>query len=180
MNIQWIVLDVDGVLSDGSLVYTSTGEELKSFSVKDGLGLTAARKSGIKLGIITARVSPMVERRAKELHFDALLMGHANKTEALRSLCAEHQIDLKTIAYMGDDLNDLGALQLVGLPMAPNNAVPEVKQLAKFISTVNGGQGAVREAVEYILKNQGLWETVVADYAREIHLMDNKGGGQNE
>lgn len=169
MNIQWIVLDVDGVLSDGSLVYTSTGEELKSFSVKDGLGLTAARKSGIKLGIITARVSPMVERRAKELHFDALLMGHANKTEALRSLCAEHQIDLKTIAYMGDDLNDLGALQLVGLPMAPNNAVPEVKQLAKFISTVNGGQGAVREAVEYILKNQGLWETVVADYAREAH-----------
>ena len=169
MNIQWIVLDVDGVLSDGSLVYTSTGEELKSFSVKDGLGLTAARKSGIKLGIITARVSPMVERRAKELHFDALLMGHANKTEALRSLCAEHQIDLKTIAYMGDDLNDLGALQLVGLPMAPNNAVPEVKQLAKFISTVNGGQGAVREAVEYILKNQGLWETVVADYVREAH-----------
>ena len=169
MNIQWIVLDVDGVLSDGSLVYTSTGEELKSFSVKDGLGLTAARKSGIKLGIITARVSPMVERRAKELHFDALLMGHANKTEALRALCAEYQIDLKTIAYMGDDLNDLGALQLVGLPMAPNNAVPEVKQLAKFISTVNGGQGAVREAVEYILKNQGLWETVVADYAREAH-----------
>ena len=169
MNIQWIVLDVDGVLSDGSLVYTSTGEELKSFSVKDGLGLTAARKSGIKLGIITARVSPMVERRAKELHFDALLMGHANKTEAFRSLCAEHQIDLKTIAYMGDDLNDLGALQLVGLPMAPNNAVPEVKQLAKFISTVNGGQGAVREAVEYILKNQGLWETVVADYVREAH-----------
>ena len=169
MNIQWIVLDVDGVLSDGSLVYTSTGEELKSFSVKDGLGLTAARKSGIKLAIITARVSPMVERRAKELHFDALLMGHANKTEALRALCAEYHIDLKTIAYMGDDLNDLGALQLVGLPMAPNNAVPEVKQLAKFISTVNGGQGAVREAVEYILKNQGLWETVVADYAREIH-----------
>ena len=169
MNIQWIVLDVDGVLSDGSLVYTSSGEELKSFSVKDGLGLTAARKSGIKLGIITARISPMVERRAKELHFDVLLMGHANKTEALRALCAECQIDLKTIAYMGDDLNDLGALQLVGLPMAPNNAVPEVKQLAKFISTVNGGQGAVREAVEYILKNQGLWETVVADYVREAH-----------
>ncbi len=106
MNIQWIVLDVDGVLSDGSLVYTSSGEELKSFSVKDGLGLTAARKSGIKLAIITARISPMVERRAKELHFDALLMGHANKTEALRTLCTEHQIDLKTIAYMGDDLND--------------------------------------------------------------------------
>jgi len=70
---------------------------------------------------------------------------------------------------MGDDLNDLGALQIVGLPMAPNNAVPEVKELAKFISTVNGGHGAVREAVEYILKNQGLWDSVVADYAREAH-----------
>ena len=131
--------------------------------------MDCSRKLGIKLAIITARISPMVERRAKELHFDALLMGHANKTEALRTLCTEHQIDLKTIAYMGDDLNDLGALQIVGLPMAPNNAVPEVKQLAKFIATVNGGQGAVREAVEYILKNQGLWETVVADYAREAH-----------
>ena len=169
MNIQWIVLDVDGVLSDGTLIYTSSGEELKSFSVKDGLGLTAARKVGLKLAIITARISTMVERRAKELHFDALLMGHANKTEALRTLCKEHQINLEEIAYMGDDLNDLGALQIVGLPMAPNNAVPEVKELAKFISTVNGGHGAVREAVEYILKNQGLWETVVADYAREAH-----------
>lgn len=169
MNIQWIVLDVDGVLSDGTLIYTSSGEELKSFSVKDGLGLTAARKVGLKLAIITARISPMVERRAKELHFDALLMGHANKTEALRTLCKEHQINLEEIAYMGDDLNDLGVLQIVGLPMAPNNAVPEVKELAKFISTVNGGHGAVREAVEYILKNQGLWETIVADYAREAH-----------
>ena len=169
MNIQWIILDVDGVLSDGTLIYTSSGEELKSFSVKDGLGLTAARKVGLKLAIITARISPMVERRAKELHFDALLMGHANKTEALSTLCKEHQINLEEIAYMGDDLNDLGALQIVGLPMAPNNAVPEVKELAKFISTVNGGHGAVREAVEYILKNQGLWETVVADYAREAH-----------
>ena len=96
-------------------------------------------------------------------------MGHANKTEALRTLCKEYQIKLESIAYMGDDLNDLGALQIVGLPMAPNNAVSEVKQLAKFISTVNGGHGAVREAVEYILKNQGLWETIVADYAREAH-----------
>ena len=101
MNIQWIVLDVDGVLSDGTLIYTSSGKELKSFSVKDGLGLTAARKVGLKLAIITARISPMVERRAKELHFDALLMGHANKTEALRTLCKEHQINLEEIAYMG-------------------------------------------------------------------------------
>ncbi|ETS92387.1 HAD family hydrolase [Veillonella sp. AS16] len=169
MDIRWIVLDVDGVLSDGSLIYTSGGEEMKSFSVKDGLGLTAARKAGFKLAIITARRSPMVERRAKELHFDALIMGHANKTEALRTLCTEHGIDAENIAYMGDDLNDLGALQIVGLPMAPQNAVPEVKDIAKFISHAAGGHGAVREAVEYILKNQGLWDSVIADYAREAH-----------
>lgn len=169
MNIKWIVLDVDGVLSDGSLLYSSGGEELKSFSVKDGLGLTAARKCGIKLAIITARTSPMVERRAKELHFDALLMGHANKTEALRSLCRDHSIQLSEIAYMGDDLNDLGPLQLVGFPMAPHNAVREVQSVSKLVTTAVGGHGAVREAVEYILKEQGLWGTVVADYAREAH-----------
>ncbi|MDY4747006.1 HAD-IIIA family hydrolase [Veillonella caviae] len=168
-HIQWIVLDVDGVLSDGSLIYTSNGEEIKSFSARDGLGLTAARKSGIKLAIITARVSPMVERRSKELKFDALLMGHENKTEALRFLCNEHNIDASSIAYMGDDLNDLGALSLVGLPMAPQNAAPEVKERAQFISTCDGGYGAVRDAVEYILKAQGKWDSVVQDYAMEAH-----------
>ncbi|WP_251424370.1 KdsC family phosphatase [Veillonella agrestimuris] len=169
MDIRWIVLDVDGVLSDGMLVYTSNGEETKSFSVKDGLGLTAAKKCGIKLAIITARVSPMVERRAKELKFDALIMGHANKTEALRSLCEEHNIALHNIAYMGDDLNDLGPLSMVGLPMAPQNAVLEVKRIAKFIATNDGGHGAVREGVEFILKHQGLWDSVVQDYMMEAH-----------
>ncbi len=148
MNIKWIILDVDGVLTDGKLIYTSSGEEIKAFSARDGLGLAAAHKAGISLGIITARISPMVERRAKELKFDALLMGHANKTEALRSLCASHNIELEHIAYMGDDLNDLGALSLVGLP---------------------GGSGAVRDAVEYILKAQNMWDSVVKDYAMEAH-----------
>ena len=169
MDIKWIVLDVDGVLTDGKLIYTSNGEEIKEFSAKDGLGLAAARKAGLSLGIITARVSPMVERRAKELKFDALLMGHANKTDALRSLCESHHIELKNIAYMGDDLNDLGALSLVGLPMAPQNAASEVKRVARFVSDYNGGSGAVRDAVEYILKSQHMWDSVVQDYTMEAH-----------
>ena len=169
MNIKWIILDVDGVLTDGKLIYTSAGEEIKEFSARDGLGLAAAHKAGISLGIITARTSPMVERRAKELKFDALLMGHANKTEALRSLCKRHGIALDHIAYMGDDLNDLGALSLVGLPMAPHNAVPEVKNLAQFVSEQDGGSGAVRDAVEYILKTQNMWDSIVKDYAVEAH-----------
>lgn len=169
MDIRWIVLDVDGVLSDGNLIYTSSGEEIKNFSARDGLGLAAARKSGLHLAIITARVSPMVERRAKELKFDALLMGHANKTDALRTLCADHNIDPQHIAYMGDDLNDLGALSIVGLPMAPNNGALEVKRIAQFVSSYNGGHGAVRDAVEFILKAQGKWDSVVQDYAMEAH-----------
>ncbi|WP_456155829.1 KdsC family phosphatase [Veillonella sp.] len=169
MDIKWIILDVDGVLTDGKLIYTSNGEEVKEFSAKDGLGLAAARKAGLSLGIITARVSPMVERRAKELKFDALLMGHANKTDALRSLCESHHIELKNIAYMGDDLNDLGALSLVGLPMAPQNAASEVKRVARFVSDYNGGSGAVRDAVEYILKSQHMWDSVVQDYTMEAH-----------
>ena len=111
----------------------------------------------------------MVERRAKELKFDALLMGHANKTDALRSLCESHHIELENIAYMGDDLNDLGALSLVGLPMAPQNAAPEVKRVAQFVSNYNGGSGAVRDAVEYILKSQNMWDSVVQDYTVEAH-----------
>ena len=169
MNIKWIILDVDGVLTDGKLIHTSAGEEIKEFSARDGLGLTAAHKAGISLGIITARTSPMVERRAKELKFDALLMGHANKTEALHSLCKRYSIALEHIAYMGDDLNDIGALSLVGLPMAPHNAVPEVKNLAQFVSEHDGGSGAVRDAVEYILKTQNMWDSIVKDYAVEAH-----------
>ena len=169
MDIKWIILDVDGVLTDGKLIYTSNGEEVKEFSAKDGLGLAAAHKAGLSLGIITARVSPVVERRANELKFDALLMGHANKTDALRSLCESHHIKLENIAYMGDDLNDLGALSLVGLPMAPQNAAPEVKRVAQFVSNYNGGSGAVRDAVEYILKSQNMWDSVVQDYTMEAH-----------
>ena len=96
-------------------------------------------------------------------------MGHANKTDALRSLCESHHIELENIAYMGDDLNDLGALSLVGLPMAPQNAAPEVKRVAQFVSNYNGGSGAVRDAVEYILKSQNMWDLVVQDYTMEAH-----------
>ena len=126
MDIKWIILDVDGVLTDGKLIYTSNGEEVKEFSAKDGLGLAAAHKAGLSLAIIN-------------------------------------------IAYMGDDLNDLGVLSLVGLPMAPQNAAPEVKRVAQFVSNYNGGSGAVRDAVEYILKSQNMWDSVVQDYTMEAH-----------
>lgn len=105
MYIQLLVLDVDGVLTDGHLTYTSEGEELKAFNTLDGLGLTALRQTGVQLAIITGRRSAIVERRAKELHIDHLHMGCGNKTQALMDICQELDLDLKRVAYMGDDPN---------------------------------------------------------------------------
>ena len=169
MKIQCLLLDVDGVLTDGKLIYTSSGEEMKAFNAQDGLGLALARRSGLRLGIITGRTSPMVERRARELNFDFLRMGSSNKSEAIRELMKETGIDASAIAYMGDDLNDLGAFAMVGLAIAPANAVTDVKNRADYITQASGGCGAVREAVEYILKREGVWNRLVEDYEREIY-----------
>lgn len=169
MDIRCFIMDVDGVLTNGALVYSSNGEELKSFNVKDGMGLSAARMQGIKIGIITARVSPMVERRAKELKFDFLHMGSHNKSQALREICQAEGLELSQVAYMGDDLNDLGPLHLAGLAFAPSNACEEAKKAADFITPHEGGAGAVRDAVEYILKEMGLWAAVVDAYEKETY-----------
>lgn len=169
MKIQCLLLDVDGVLTDGKLIYTSSGEEMKAFNAQDGLGLALARRSGLRLGIITGRTSPMVERRAGELKFDFLRMGSSNKSEAIRELMKETGIDASAIVYMGDDLNDLGAFAMIGLAIAPANAVTDVKNRADYITQASGGCGAVREAVEYILKREGVWNRLVEDYEREIY-----------
>ena len=169
MYIQLLALDVDGVLTDGHLTYTSEGEELKAFNTLDGLGLTALRQTGVQLAIITGRRSAIVERRAKELHIDHLHMGCGNKTQALMEICQEQGLDLKRVAYMGDDLNDLGPLSHVGLALAPANACDEAKALASYITTKVGGQGAVRQAVEYILQAEGKWEAIVDSYRNEVY-----------
>ena len=106
MAVQCLVLDVDGVLTNGDIVYTSNGEELKFFNAQDGLGLALARRAGLRLAVITGRLSPMVERRTGELHFDFVRMGIFNKSEELRNLAKELNISMEDMAYMGDDLND--------------------------------------------------------------------------
>ena len=169
MAVQCLVLDVDGVLTNGDIVYTSNGEELKFFNAQDGLGLALARRAGLRLAVITGRLSPMVERRTGELHFDFVRMGIFNKSEELRNLAKDLNISMEDMAYMGDDLNDLGVLNLVGLPLAPANAVAEVKAKAKYITAKEGGHGAVREAIEYILKQDGRWQAAVADYEKELY-----------
>ena len=169
MGIRTLILDVDGVLTDGRLQYTSDGEEIKTFDVKDGLAMAAAVRAGLQVGIVTGRQSPVVRRRVEELKLTFLVEGCADKTAALRTLEADGVLRADESAYMGDDWNDLGIMKSVALPMAPADAVREVIEAAEFVSPSNGGHGAVRDAVEHILKREGLFEDILKAYEGEAY-----------
>lgn len=169
MGIRCLVLDVDGVLTKGDITYTSSGEELKTFHAKDGMGLAIAHSMGLQTAIITGRTSPIVERRAKELNISHIQMGSHNKSVGLQVVLDTLQVEAHEVAYMGDDLNDLGVMSRVGLAMTPQDGVAEIKDIAHYICQANGGEGAVREAVEYILKREGLWEEAVRKYREETY-----------
>ena len=169
MGIRCLVLDVDGVLTKGEITYTSSGEELKTFHAKDGMGLAIAHAMGLQTAIITGRTSSIVERRAKELKISHVQMGSHNKSAGLQEVLDTLQVELQEVAYMGDDLNDLVVMSRVGLAMTPQDGVPEIKDIAHYICQANGGEGAVREAVEYILKREGLWEEAVSKYREESY-----------
>lgn len=155
INIRLVVLDVDGVMTDGQLTYDSTGQESKSFSIKDGLGIKLLQRHGIKVAIITGRVSAMVDRRAKELGIDIVIQGREDKLTALKEVIAQQKIDLDQCAYMGDDLPDLAAIASVGFGTCPADAVPAVWNRVHWTSQYAGGAGAVRELAEYLLHAQG-------------------------
>lgn len=158
-KIRLIVLDVDGTLTDGGIYYSSDGTESKRFSVKDGLGLRAAKAAGLKLAILTGRVSPMVRRRAEELRFDYLTEGQQKKTEAMKDLMKQAGAGTDEVCYIGDDINDLPCMELAGVKMCPADAAREVREICDFVSSLPGGAGAVRECLEVILLAQGTWES---------------------
>lgn len=163
-SIRLLVLDVDGVLTEGQIAVGSEGEIWKVFHSQDGLGIAAAGKVGLKTAIITGRHSEMVRRRCQELKITDVVQGSMDKAASLRELAAVHKLDLSEIAYAGDDLNDLPALSLAGLACAVANAAEEVKAAAHYVTNRQGGRGAVREIIELILKAQGKWEDVVSLY----------------
>ena len=154
-RIRLVALDVDGVLTNGEIIYTSAGDEIKAFNVKDGLGVTLAIRGGLEVAIITARQSPMTERRAAELGIRHLLQGQKDKRAGLYELTEKLNIPAEAMAYMGDDLPDLPALQTVGLAACPADAVASVKEACHWVSACDGGRGAVRELMELILSAQG-------------------------
>lgn len=163
-QIKLIIFDVDGVLTGGHIIFGQEGEALKAFHCQDGMGISLAHKAGLKTAIITGRESQIVHRRATELKIGDIHQGASDKVIALRELMQKHSLTLKQIAYVGDDINDLPVMTQVGLPCAVANAVPEVKALAKYISLRQGGNGAVRDIIEYILKAQNAWDKIIAEY----------------
>ena len=163
-NIKLLIFDVDGVLTDGGIYIGSEGELYKPFFCRDGLGITLAHKAGIKTAIITGRSSKQVAFRAGELHISEVFQGCPDKREAYRELKAKTGLSDEEIGYIGDDLIDLPILLQVGLPMAVNDAVAEVRQAALLTSGCPGGRGAVRELIEFILKAQGKWQALVQDF----------------
>lgn len=159
--IQLIVMDVDGVLTDSKIVYNSDGAETKAFNVKDGLGISLGVRTGLRFGIITARESEMVQRRAKELAIEFVIQKTRTKLPALEALANELNLELAQLAYVGDDLPDMACLENVGLPCCPSDAAYEVKQVAALVSNHAGGHGAIREIVEFILECKTICATEI-------------------
>ncbi len=160
-DIQLIVFDVDGVLTDGSLIYDNHGNELKRFNSRDGFGLCAAMFSGLQVGVLTARSSEVVHRRMEELKIDHYFHGCKDKAAGIESIAQRARVSLEQTAFMGDDILDLPALKKVGYPMAVSDAAIEVLEAAKFVSEAPGGRGAARQAVEHVLRGQGKWGAVL-------------------
>lgn len=163
-QIQILLLDIDGVLTDGKLYYGSGGAEFKAFNVKDGLGIKLLQRAGVEVGVITARQSEMVIRRCAELGIETLIQGREDKRQAFSELIATTGWPLEQIAYMGDDLPDLAIINQVGLGMTVADASKTVCEQAKWQSRFKGGDGAVREAAEFILQAQGKLVTLLASY----------------
>lgn len=159
--IRMILLDVDGVLTDGGIILGSKGHEEKRFDIQDGMGVTLARVAGLKVGVITGRISDVVARRAKELKVNAVYQGSFNKMADYEEALNAFNVRDEHVCYMGDDVLDLILLEKAGLSAAPANARDEVKQVADVVTSCSGGHGAVRELIDLILKTQNKWDEAV-------------------
>ena len=164
-RIRAVVLDVDGVLTDGRIGYTgNSGREIKFFDVKDGLGIKLLQRVGIRVGLLSGRESEANVIRAAELGLDFVYQGVSDKGAGLETMLAEHELDASECLYIGDDLVDLPAMRRVGLAVAAGDAPAEVKEHAHMVTRAHGGRGAVREAAVWLLRQRGQWEALVATY----------------
>ncbi|MBD5448566.1 MAG: hypothetical protein HDR28_00085 [Lachnospiraceae bacterium] len=160
-EIKIIVVDVDGTMTDGGVYYDENGNELKKFCTKDAAGFFAARAAGIRTMVLTGRRCRATQRRMEELKADYIYQGIKDKKTFLADFMEKNNLQMNNVGYIADDLNDLSAMKLAGFIGCPADSCNEVKALAHYVSTVNGGAGAVRDIIEYLLKEMNQWDYLV-------------------
>ncbi|MES2823364.1 MAG: phenylphosphate carboxylase subunit delta [Pseudomonadota bacterium] len=163
-RIKLLLLDVDGVLTDGRLYFSNLGDEFKAFSTLDGHGIKMLQKSGVKVGLITGRTSHLVAKRANDLGIKILVQGREDKWDALQEILREQPLELEEIAFMGDDWPDLTVMCRVGLALTPANGHFSVVERAHWQSSFRGGEGAVREACDLIMHSQNTFDSILKSY----------------
>ena len=177
-TIKMLVLDVDGVLTDGTILVDSRGRESKSFSIIDGHGIKMWKRAGLKIALLSGRACATTKHQAKELAVDFCLNGRRDKLKGLKELIKMSKTPAGQIAYVGDDLPDLPVIQCAGFSAAVANAVDEIKRAADYVTKRKGGEGAVREVIEHILKKTGRWDALVKKYMHpSASLCEAKRGG---
>ncbi len=167
-EIKLLLLDVDGVLTDGSITYTDEGLEVKTFNVKDGFGLNLLRQAGVEVGIITARSSKALIRRCEDLKIDHLHQGKRHKVEVYKSMLEELKLEPHQVAYVGDDWLDLPMFSQVGFAVTVADGMAELKEVAHYTTKHSGGRGAVREVCDLIIDAKGQYETLLANYLGRV------------
>ena len=163
-KIKHLILDVDGVLTDGTLFFDANGSEIKGFNVQDGHGIKLWMRAGNSVAIITGRESKVVSHRCSDLGIETVYQNAKNKIEALNEYISDNNVNPMTICYIGDELVDIPVFKKVGLAVAVDNAVPEALECADMITDKTGGKGAVREIIDFLLKEKGQWEAVTNRY----------------
>jgi 3-deoxy-D-manno-octulosonate 8-phosphate phosphatase (KDO 8-P phosphatase) len=166
-RIRLLVMDVDGVLTDGRMILSERGDELKAFHTHDGVALALAKRAGLRTAMVTGESSPIAKARGDKLGVDSVVLGARRKREAVAALRAQYDVAADAVAFIGDDLLDIPALQIAGLAVAVADAPTPVKAAAHLVTRARGGHGAVRELIELLLRAQRSWRSVVAAYVRE-------------
>lgn len=161
-KIKYLIIDVDGTLTDAGIYYDENGNELKKFCTKDAAGFFAAHQAGIEIMILTGRECAATTRRMKEMKVEYLIQNCKDKVSYIQKFMKDNNIDRDEIGYLGDDLNDLPGMSLCGFVGCPADACDEVKEKADYISGIKGGYGAVRDIVSYLLKKRGEWEKAIS------------------
>lgn len=166
-RVKLVALDVDGVLTDGGIIYGDHGDEIKRFDIQDGLGIAVLHRLKIPVVLITGRTSKVNEKRAKELKVLHLIQGKNRKWQALEKLLMQQQIEPREVCYVGDDLIDLQSMLRVGVACAVRNAVPDVIDVAHYVTQRDGGHGAVREVIDILIDAKGMREQVIRWYTQD-------------